>query len=103
MSQVDRALKSVDSYPNNDGKVVRLRGLLWYQVPSLSLYTIKVLVFMTTECFNPLAYPGSCFLGSKTAHDVLWVWCWQGESDTNSTEAVEEFPSKLKSFFTAFW
>ncbi|CAL8464617.1 g4152 [Coccomyxa elongata] len=54
---VDRALKSVETYPNSDGKIVRLRGLLWYQ----------------------------------------------GESDTNSTEAVEKFPSKLKTFFTTFW
>ncbi|BDA49503.1 probable carbohydrate esterase At4g34215 [Coccomyxa sp. Obi] len=57
MSQVDRALKSVESFPSSDGKTVRLRGLLWYQ----------------------------------------------GESDTDSLKAVEEFPSKLKNFFTTFW
>ena len=103
MPQVDRALRSVESYPNSDGKVVRLRGLLWYQVHLLSLSTTKKLVFMMTEGFNPLAYHESCFLRSRMAPDILWLWCRQGESDTESIEAVERFPSKLKSFFTTFW
>lgn len=54
---VDRALKSVGKFPSSDGRIVRLRGLLWYQ----------------------------------------------GESDTDSMKVVEDFPSKLRNFFTTFW
>ncbi|KAK9904704.1 hypothetical protein WJX75_000867 [Coccomyxa subellipsoidea] len=54
---VDRALRSIGSYPSTGAQVVRLKGLLWYQ----------------------------------------------GESDTNSTEAVKSFPSKLTDVFTTFW
>ncbi len=56
MSQVDRALKSVETYPNSDGKIVRLRGLLWYQVPlSVHVSTNELSVIMTIEWLNHLS------------------------------------------------
>ncbi len=33
---MDRALKAVGSFPSTAGAAVRLRGLLWYQVDSLT-------------------------------------------------------------------